>query len=204
MFLASKKFVTVAALAALTLVGCAKQPTSGPVVAKPNPAQPEPPKFNAAKPVEPKKPVPPFTLEASDGWSLVNYVPLKAEDTEPQLIAIFERDLDEEVSVRAGVIAGNLPADEADSYIEDIRAAAHSRSNAKVLKERIFKIGTLRAYELIEARIVPAGPQIYVTLATTDGKVGYVISCGGDAEQAERVLPVCAELVEGFRLKDVK
>lgn len=198
MFLASKKFVTVAALAALALVGCAKQVPSGPVVAAPT--RPEPPKFDAAKPVEPKKPVPPFTLTVSDGWSLVNYVALAPDATDPQLVAIFEKDLDEEVSVRAGIIAGNLPEDEVDSYLDDIRAAANSRPNAKVLKERIFKLGSLRAYEIIEARDVPSGPQIHVTLGTTDGHVGYVVSCGGDIEQAERVLPACAEFVEGFRV----
>lgn len=197
-----KKFVIITALAVLTLVGCTKQSLTGPVMAKPNPV--EPPKFNAANPVKPKMAVSPFTLEASDKWSLVNYVPLSVDATDPQLIAIFERDLDEDVSVRAGIVAGNLTDDDVDTYLEEIRIAAHSRSNVKILKERIFKIGMLRAYELIEARAVPSGPQIYVTLATTDGHVGYVISCGGDLEQAERVLPVCAELVEGFHLKSVK
>lgn len=198
MLIASKKFIAIAALAALSLVGCAKQ-SAGPLVAKQAPTQPEPPKFNAAKPEKPSKPAPPFSLEVVDGWNLVNYVPLTADATEPQLVAIFERDLDEEVSVRAAVIAGNLTADEADSYLDEIRETAHSRENAKVLRERIFKLGTLRAYEMIEAR-VSHGPQVFVTLAVTDGKVGYVVSCGGEVENAERVLPVCADFVEGFRV----
>lgn len=195
MLFSSKKFVTIAALAALTLVGCAKQPTSGPVVAKPTPVQPEPTKV-----AEPKRHVPPFTLESTDGWGLVNYVPLPADASDPQLIAIFEKDIDDEVSVRAGVVAANLSEGDAESYLEDIRSATHNRSNVKILKERIFKVGTLRAYEVIEARAAAAGPQIFVRLATTDGHVGYLVSCGGELEHAAKVLPVCAELVEGFRL----
>lgn len=190
------KFLALAL--ALSFLGCAKH-SSAPLVATP-PSQPEPPKFNAAKPEKPSKPSPPFTISARDGWSLVNYVPLKPEDKSPQLIAIFENDLDEEVSVRAGIIAGNLPDDEVDSYLDDIRASAHDRENAKVLKERIFKLGTLRAYEFIEGRVTSAGPQIFVSLAVADGKVGYMVSCGGELPVAERILPVCAEFVEGFRI----
>jgi len=199
MFISMQKLVVIAALSALSLVGCAKQSTA-PLVAKPVPNQPDPPKFNVVKPEKPSKPAPPFKLEAVDGWNLVNYVALTPDAKEPQLVAIFERDLDEEVSVRAGIIAGNLSEDDADSFLDDVRVSAHNRDDAKVLKERIFKLGELRAYEMIEGRMTGHGPQIHVTLAVSDGKVGYVVSCGGNFEDAERVLPVCAEFVEGFRV----
>ncbi len=200
MLVASKKFVAVATLIALSLVGCVKKSESGPLVVKPTaPTRSEPPKFNAASPV-PRKATPPFTIEASDGWSLVNYAPLPSDEKEPQLIAIFERDLDEDVSVRAGIIAGNLPEGEDDSYADDIQVAAH-RHNAKIFKERIFKLGAQRAYECIEGRMTPTGPQIFLILAVAVDKVGYIVSCGGQLEEAERVLPVCAEFVEGIRFK---
>lgn len=194
-----KKLALVITLAALTL-GCQKQPT-GPIVAKTPEvaAKPEPPKFEVVKPK--KAAPPPFSLEATDGWSLVNYVELAPDEKEPQLVAIFENDLDEETSVRAAVIGANLTAEDASSFLDDIRTQAHSRDNVKVLKERVIRVDGLRAYELLEARVTSAGPQVHVTLAVTNGKLGFVITCGGSMEDAERVLPVCAEFVEGFRVR---
>jgi hypothetical protein len=196
-----KKLAFLASIVALT-VGCHKQPatSSGPIVAKTPEvaAKPEPPKFEVVKP---KKAAPPFNLEATDGWSLVNYVDLPADAKEPQLMAIFENDLDEETSVRAAVIAANLTPEEAASFLDDVRAEANGRDNAKVLKERIVRLDGTRAYELIEVRMTSSGVQMFVTLAVTSGKLGFVISCGGAAEDGERILPICAEFVEGFRVR---
>lgn len=194
-----KKIAFVVAFAALTL-GCHKHPTAHLVAKTPEvAAEPEPPKFEVVKPkaVVP----PPFTLQSMDGWSLVNYTALPPDEKESQVIAIFENDLDEELSVRAAVIASNLNEEEASSFLDEIRELAHSRDNAKVLKERIIRLDGVRAYEFLEARITSAGPQIFVTLATTNGKLGFVMSCGGSMEEAERVLPVCADFVEGFRIR---
>ena len=194
-----KKLAFVITLAALTL-GCYKQP-AGPIVAKApeTAAKPEPPKFEVVK--LKKAAPPPFTLEATDGWSLVNYAELAPDENEPQLIAIFENDLDEETSIRSAVIAANLTTEEASTFLDDVRAQAHGRETAKVLKERVIRLDGIRAYEFLEARITASGPQIYVTLAVTNDKLGFVITCGGSMEDAERVLSVCADFVEGFRIR---
>ena len=197
---AIKKFALAAAVAVLS-ISCAKP---GPIAPKPPEiaVKPEPPKFQAAMP-QPNKPAPPFSIQAVDGWNLVNYSPLGADEPEPKLVAIFENALDEETSVRAAIIQANLNAEEAEGFLEEVRTEAHNRDNARVLKERITKLGNLRAYEIIEVRAQGRGPQLFVTLVVTDGKLGFVVTCGGSGfEEAERTLPLCAEFVESFRVKE--
>lgn len=189
------KYAIVAAVAALTLIGCAKQQPA-PIPVGPQAAPKATPKAD--------KPAAPYTVTASNGWQLVSTTSLKPGEN-AQILAIYENELgrtdtEEKISARAGLVAGNLTEADAETWYDDIRSTAHNRPNSRVLKERMVKLGDLPAYEWLDIRAEGDNAIVDVGVTVTNGKVGYVFNCGSSAEYAEQSVPACVELIESLRI----
>lgn len=189
----TSKFFAFAALVAMSLLGCK--------ASAPPPATPaaEAPAQKVATPLKkPAKPAAPYTVALEDGWKLVNSEPLAGD--EPMLIAIYENELDEELTLVGAVIGVNLDDERAESFYEDMREGAHTQENMRVMKERMVKLDGRPAYEVAVVQATDAGLAAAVMVAVQDGKVGYLVRCGGPLEAAKVVVPACAKFVESFRV----
>lgn len=185
----STKFLSVA-LATLALA------CSSPKQAPREPVAPSAVEL-AAKPA-PAKPAPSYTLALTNGWSLVHSEPLEGD--EPMLLAVYENELDEEVTLVGGVIGIPLTPEQADSFYEQMRDGAHEQEGVRIVKERMVKVGGVPAYEYAAVVATRGGPMAHVGLVATNGKVGYLVRCGGPLDAAQIVLPACSKFVESFRV----
>lgn len=190
--LKSVKFAVLFVIAAAS-AGCSRPPVKQPA---PPVAAPE---AKVEAPAPAPKPTASFTLDLSGGWQPLVRRPFDPDDNELQLIAVFENEVAEDVTIMAGVQAVALDASEADTFRSDIRDLALEREDSYLVKERSFKLGDLDAWEFMDVRMTEHGPKAAVSVAVTDGKVGYVVACGGDMKDSQAFVPVCRKIVESFR-----
>lgn len=153
----------------------------------------------SAKPEPTKsKPKTEFDWKLDDaGWKLERIRPGTVE--KPRINAVYTSTTEEGVSTIAFVATAKLTTDEETTFLEDVKESAHDRENAHVVGEKYLKLKDGRkAYEVMEARQEEQGLAAVITLATSRSGIGYVVSCGGNAEDVEVVIPKCLRLVESL------
>ncbi len=187
------RFVTFAAIAALTTVGCARQVTPA---AAPTPAGP--PVIVQVKPVAPVRT---WHLDNIPGWTLADTAKFDETNENPQVVAKFEAQVGEDLTVTALVVVSALDEESASTYLHDMFEAATTRdkSKVKILGLRNEKHGGVDALEVLELRVMSDGVGVLLSAALTDGKSGFFIVCGGNAEEGDAVLETCKPLVKSFR-----
>lgn len=142
-----------------------------------------------------------WTFGAVEGWMPVKEADLK--DDEASIVAEYERQLNSDLTVSTYLVAKRLTAEEVKSFLEDIQAEASSRDErkAKMLGQRMAKLGDVDSYEVLEVRRIGVNSAALVlSVAVTDGKVGYLASCGGNVRSGELVLAACKEFLATFRV----
>ncbi len=186
-------FAAFAAIAALTTVGCARQVTTVPT------APASPPTIVRVAP--PPAPARTWHLDNVPGWTLAQRVKFDETDENPQVVAKFEAVVGEGVDVTALVVVSALDEEAASTYLKDMYEAATTRDKEKVkiLGLRKEKHGEADALEVLEIRRLEDGVGVMLSAALTDGKSGFFIVCGGDAQEGEAVLEACKPLVKSFR-----
>lgn len=188
------RFAAFAAIAALTTVGCARQVTAVPPTA---PAGP-PVIVRVAPPPTPART---WHLDNVPGWTLAQRASFDETDKDPQVVAQFEAQVGEDVAVIALVVVSALDEEAASTYLRDMHEAATTRDKTKVkiLGVRKEKHGDVDALEVLELRRMDDGVGVMLSAALTDGKSGFFIICGGNAEEGDAVLETCKPLVRSFR-----
>jgi len=187
------KFATFAVLAAFTTLGCARQDRSAPI------APMTPPVVVRVAPALPKVASKEWSLNAI-GWKLVDEAPM--EDDEPVIVARYTKTVGENVDVIAQVVASKLDKKSAATFYDDMKEAANGRDSkkVKVIGQRVAKHGEHDGYEVLELRKLDGGIAVVLSCAITDGKVGYLVVCGGDAANSKDVLETCKSLIGSFRV----
>jgi hypothetical protein len=174
----------------LLAAGCAKPAPA--LAPKPAPAPP------VAK-AEAKPAVAPWSIGPVDGWVVVEENELEGD--EPMDVAEYEKQVSDDLTVSTYVAAKKLTAKESEGFLDMMREQANGRDPelVRVLGQRMTKVDGHEAYELLEARrITQTGVAIIVTLTVSDGKVGYIVSCGGNAKSGDAVLAACKPFIKSF------
>ncbi len=180
-----RNIVSVLAIASFVFLACNK--TATPVVV--------PPVSVVTPPLpSPKLPVAAWSLDTSDNWKRVHEAPLSDE---PTMLARFESHEHDAV---AYVVGQKLLDGAAKTFYADVAEAANDRPNARVVKDRKTVLAGREAYEVIDVRKRSDGVSIVISVAVSDGVIGYLVSCGGDLEEADEIMPPCQELVESFKI----
>ena len=184
------RFATFAAIVAFTTLGCAK----------PLPAPPRIPEVAKIEPA-PKPTVTSYTLDLSGGWVLVEATPMEGD--EPQRIAEYTFNVTDELAFATYIVAMKLDENQPTStFYKGMIEAANSRdeNEVKVVGQRMVKHGEHEGYEVLEARKLEGGIALVLSVAVTDGKVGYLASCGGNITHGEEVIAACKPLIKSFRI----
>jgi len=184
------RFTVLAAILTLATLGCAKQA----------PLAVAPPSAPTVK-VEPKVETPArgYSVDLVDGWKLVEESEMEGD--EPQRIAEYENEVSETLHVATYVTAFKIDGTAAEFY-EGMKAAANGRDekNVKVIGQRMSRHGEHEGYEVLEARRVPGGVALILSVCVTDGKMGYYVTCGGNIKYGDEVLATCKPFIKSFRI----
>lgn len=92
----------------------------------------------------------------------------------------------------------NEPDDPKDEDFGGAVALGMMKSGAQVLLAQPQDVSGLPGSVLMA--VTPSG-MMFIQTATASKRTGFVVRCGGDAQQGDKIIELCQPIIESFRVK---